>query len=62
MTPLPSNPIVVVYINEQGEIMAKASNIAPDLKVIAVHSIEQWNKEVAGKPFGRNFQTLKESA
>jgi hypothetical protein len=51
MTPLPNDPTVVVYINEQREVIAFASNIAYDLRVVAVRNKDQWNDKRAGKPF-----------
>jgi hypothetical protein len=58
MTPLPTNPKVVVLINEEGNPVKIASNIAPlpELDVKVVYTELEFKVEAAGKPFNQDVQ------
>ena len=51
MIPLPSNPSVVILLDEWGDIEAVASNIDPDLKVVVTKNSGVYYAEVLGKSF-----------
>ena len=55
MTPLPTNPKVVILINEGGNTVKIASNIAelPELDVKVVYTQLEFDAEAAGKPFNQ---------
>ena len=50
MTPLTNNPTVVLQVVD-GKLIAVASNVAPDLKVVMVASDAAFSDEAANKPF-----------
>jgi hypothetical protein len=56
MTPLPSNPVVVILCGDNGEVLRVASNIAPlpELKVIVTDNPHEFKEEALGKPFNQN--------
>lgn len=51
MTPLPENPKMVVLINENREVVAYATNIAPTVEIVQTRSLERFNDEKRGMPF-----------
>ena len=51
MTPLPQNPVVVVLVNEQREVVASATNVSPDLKIVTTRNAERFEQEALGKSF-----------
>lgn len=54
MIPLPVNPTVVVFIDPHNgveSVQAVASNIDPDLRVIVVHSHEEYGELIRNLPF-----------
>ena len=53
MTPLPTNPTVVILINKNAEglIEAVATNVSPELNVKVVTTLIDYNNEALGKPF-----------
>ena len=52
MYPLPVNPTVVVRIDSNGQnVLAVASNIDADLKVVIVKDDASFAEEAANKPF-----------
>jgi hypothetical protein len=53
MTPLPTNPIVVVLLNPEGRVEAVASNIAPvpELEVVVTTDRDAYAKAALGKSF-----------
>lgn len=51
MTPIPSNPTVVLLVNVHGAITRVANNIAPDLKVVLTQTNEEFDGEACNRPF-----------
>ena len=51
MTPLPSNPTVVVLLHKDGSVAAVATNVAPDLNVVVTKDPHQYFLEAGNKPF-----------
>jgi hypothetical protein len=54
MIPIPVNPTVVVFINPHNNVesvQAVGSNVDPDLKVVVVHSNEEYMEAMKGVPF-----------
>ena len=51
MTPLTTNPTVVIRINEDGDVLDMATNVAPDLTVEVVYTKELYKKLACNKPF-----------
>lgn len=51
MIPLPENPTVVIRCGFNGSILAVASNISPDLKVMVAYSEEDFDLAAANKSF-----------
>ena len=52
MTPLPVNPVVVVQIGpDSGKVVAVATNVAQDLKVVVVENDADFNEQALGKTF-----------
>jgi uncharacterized protein YuzE len=51
MTPLTVNPTVVVLIDENGNVIAMATNVASDLTVIATDNRNKFDDEAKNKPF-----------
>jgi hypothetical protein len=51
MTPLPENPNAVALVNPQGQVIATASNIAPDFKLTLVTDRAAFEAEACNKPF-----------
>jgi len=53
MTPLPTNPTVVILINKNAEglIEAVATNVAPELNVTVTTNPETYKEAALGKPF-----------
>jgi hypothetical protein len=58
MTPLPTNPKIVIWLDDDGTTILKiASNIAPlpELEVKIVRNGWHYADEAAGKPFQQVF-------
>jgi hypothetical protein len=55
MTPLPSNPTVVILLNADGLVQKVASNIAllPELSVVVTQNSLAFDQEALGKPFNQ---------
>jgi hypothetical protein len=55
MTPLPTRPVVIILVDEYGQPMKIASNIAPlpELEIKISNSPWQYNYDAAGKPFNQ---------
>lgn len=54
MIPLAVNPTVVVFVNPHNHtesVEAVGSNISPDVKVVVVHSHEEYAKALQGLPY-----------
>ena len=51
MTPLPTNPSVVILVDPGGVPIATATNVSPDLEVLIVNDRAEYEREAAGKPF-----------
>jgi hypothetical protein len=51
MIPLAVNPIVVVLVDDKGNPICSATNVASDLKVIVTQDISKFEAEALGKPF-----------
>jgi hypothetical protein len=52
MTPLSSNPTVVLHVSTDGTaVLRSANNIAPNLNIVLVTSKEAFNDEAANQPF-----------
>jgi hypothetical protein len=52
MTPLPTNPTVVILINKNtGLLEAVATNVAPELNVTVTTNPETYKEAALGKPF-----------
>lgn len=51
MTPLPTNPTVVVLVDNEGTPRATASNVAEDLKVVVTRDWVTFGKESCNRPF-----------
>ena len=50
MTPIPTNPTVVVLINKAGNVSATASNIS-EMKVVATYSATEFVQESCNRAF-----------
>lgn len=62
MIPLTVNPTVVLKQDMLGGIVAVATNIAPDLKVVIAHGDQEFDYEAANKPFvNRTADNVKPS-
>jgi hypothetical protein len=52
MTPLTTNPTVVIQLDSNGQnIINFASNVAGDLKVVLAENLDDFNNKAAGRPF-----------
>lgn len=51
MTPIPSNPNAVALVDYQGNVIALASNIAPDFVLTTVTRRSAFIMAAANKPF-----------
>lgn len=51
MTPLPSNPTVVVLTDENNVVIRIATNVDPETKVVVTNSKETFEAEALGKSF-----------
>ena len=51
MTPLPDKCKLVVLINENREVVATATNIAPDVEIVQTRNVERFNDEKRGMSF-----------
>lgn len=51
MIPLTVNPTVVIQVNDEGDILNVASNVAPDLKVEMVFTDASFRELASNKPF-----------
>lgn len=51
MTPLPEKCKLVVLINKDREVIAVASNIAPEVEIVQTRNIETFNEAKKGMPF-----------
>jgi hypothetical protein len=51
MTPLPTNPNVVILVNAEGKVEAVATNVAPELNVTVTTNPTTYNEAALGKPF-----------
>ena len=51
MIPLPQNPTVVLRRDIFGEIVAIASNVSDDIRVILVDTDTDFKREAANQPF-----------
>ena len=50
MTPLTVNPTVALLVRD-GKVVATATNVAPDLKVVVTDNREAYEAEACNKPF-----------
>ena len=51
MTPLTQDPTLVVLINENREIVATATNVAQDLKIVQTRNVDKFTAASQGMPF-----------
>lgn len=51
MTPLTGDPNVTILIDGQGNIVASATNVAPDLRIKVVKTLSEFDEEAKGKSF-----------
>jgi hypothetical protein len=51
MTPMPINPIIVLFVNSNGEVLANQNNIGNDLRIVVVTDAKTYQEESAGKPY-----------
>ena len=51
MTPLPTNPTVVVLLNPEGKLEAYATNVAMDLEVKVATTLDEYRELALGKTF-----------
>ena len=51
MTPLTENPTVVLQVNGIGEVVASATNVAPDLNIVYTNNVTDFNRNVGNLPF-----------
>ena len=51
MTPLPDKCRLVVLVNENREIVATATNIAPDVEIVTTRNAEKFTEEARGMSF-----------
>ena len=57
MYPLPVNPTVVIRLDRGGQnVVAVASNIDPELKIVLVEGDDDFKREAANKPFDSTRQ------
>ncbi len=61
MIPLPSEPVIVLLINNNDEVVGVASNVAPlpELKVDVTRSQRLFNELSLGKPFKTGADQLE---
>jgi hypothetical protein len=51
MIPLAVNPNVTILVDEQGKVVASATNVAADLKVTVVKTLSEFTEASEGKTF-----------
>lgn len=54
MTPLPTNPTVVVLTDENNVVIRVATNVSPNLDVAVTNSKSVFEKLALGKTFNMN--------
>ena len=62
MTPLTTNPTAVVLTDNDGKVLATATNVAPDLNLIVTRDLAVFKAEAANKPFDTTRPVAPESA
>jgi len=51
MTPLPTNPKLLINLDKEGNLLSFATNVSPELEVVKVYSWEQFADKARGLPF-----------
>jgi hypothetical protein len=51
MIPLTVNPTVLILMDQQGNVLKTATNIAPDVKIEITFRESVFNEESGNKPF-----------
>ncbi len=61
MIPLPEYPRVVIRVDSKGNVLAVASNISADLKVLTCLTDVQYKYDAANKPFDTTRPTVEKT-
>jgi hypothetical protein len=51
MTPMPSNPVVVLLVSKTGETLNDKNNIGDDLKIVTCYDKATFDIKSAGVPY-----------
>ena len=51
MTPMPVNPKIVVYVNDEGRVVGNVNNIGNDLEVVIACDKAEFDHAARGIPY-----------